>query len=91
MSSSASSFHFSSNGAASSSPTLTVAAASDLQFAMGEIASAFEKSTGSRVKVSFGASGNFVAQITAGAPFDLFFSADESYPKRLIESGTGHS
>ncbi|NKE73393.1 molybdate ABC transporter substrate-binding protein [Candidatus Manganitrophus noduliformans] len=78
---------FSSNGAASSSPTLAVAAASDLQFAMGEIASAFEKSTGSRVKVSFGASGSFVAQITAGAPFDLFFSADESYPKRLIETG----
>lgn len=76
----------STNGAASA-PTLTVAAASDLQFAMGEIASAFEKSTGSRVKVSFGASGSFVAQITAGAPFDLFFSADESYPKRLIETG----
>lgn len=76
----------SANGA-EPSPTLTVAAASDLQFAMGEIASAFEKGTGSRVKVSFGASGSFVAQITAGAPFDLFFSADESYPKRLIETG----
>jgi len=78
---------FVSSSGAESSPTLTVAAASDLQFAMGEIAPAFEKSTGSTVKVSFGASGNFVAQITAGAPFDLFFSADESYPKRLIESG----
>jgi|GEM_PF-30434 len=74
---------------AESSPTLTVAAASDLQFAMAEIAPAFEKATGSIVKVSFGASGSFVAQITAGAPFDLFFSADESYPKRLIEAGLG--
>lgn len=66
---------------------LTVAAASDLQFAMGEIAPAFEKATGKTVKLSFGASGSFVAQVAAGAPFDLFFSADESYPKRLIEAG----
>lgn len=72
---------------AESSPTLTIAAASDLQFALGEIAPAFERATGSAVRLSFGASGSFVAQITAGAPFDLFFSADESYPKRLIESG----
>lgn len=78
---------FISSSGAELPPVLTVAAASDLQFAMGEIAPAFEKTTGSTVKLSFGASGNFVAQITAGAPFDLFFSADESYPKRLIESG----
>lgn len=72
---------------AASPPILTVAAASDLQFAMREIAALFEKESGIAVKVSFGASGSFVAQITAGAPFDLFFSADESYPKRLIEMG----
>ncbi len=69
------------------SSTLVVAAASDLQFALREIASAFEKETGSVLKLSFGASGNFVAQIAAGAPFDLFFSADEAYPKRLVETG----
>jgi molybdate transport system substrate-binding protein len=69
------------------SSTLTIAAASDLQFALGEMAPAFEKATGSVVKLSFGSSGNFVAQITAGAPFDLFFSADDVYPKRLIETG----
>lgn len=68
------------------SSTLTVAAASDLQFALGEIVPAFEKATGSVVKLSYGASGSFVAQIIAGAPFDLFFSADEAYPKRLIET-----
>lgn len=73
--------------AAPPGPTLVVAAASDLQFVMKEIAPAFEKETGSTMKVSFGASGSFVAQITAGAPFDLFFSADENYPKQLIESG----
>lgn len=73
--------------AAGAPPTLAVAAAADLQFALGEIAVAFERKTGSVVKLSFGASGSFVAQITAGAPFDLFFSADEDYPKRLIEAG----
>jgi molybdate transport system substrate-binding protein len=78
---------FASLSHAESPPILTVAAASDLQFAMREIVALFEKATGSAVKVSFGASGSFVAQITAGAPFDLFFSADESYPKRLIEVG----
>lgn len=72
---------------AESPATLTVASASDLQFAMKEIAPAFERASGSTVKLSFGASGSFVAQITAGAPFDLFFSADESYPKRLVETG----
>lgn len=66
---------------------LAVAAASDLRFPLGEIASAFEKATGSALKLAFGASGSFVAQITAGAPFDLFFSADEAYPKRLVETG----
>lgn len=80
-------FSLASSSHAESPPILTVAAASDLQFAMGEIAPAFEKATGKTVKLSFGASGSFVAQIAAGAPFDLFFSADESYPKRLIETG----
>ena len=66
---------------------LTVAAASDLQSALPAIASQFEKATGQPVRLAFGSSGNFFAQIQNGAPFDLFFSADIDYPRRLESSG----
>ena len=63
--------------------TITVAAASDLTDAMNEIAANFEKATGCAVRVSTGSSGNFLSQIENGAPFDVFFSADIEYPKKL--------
>lgn len=66
---------------------LTVAAAADLQSVMQEIATRFEKTAGAHVKLSFGSSGNFFAQIQNGAPFDLFFSADIDYPKKLDAAG----
>lgn len=56
-----------------------VAAASDLRFAIEEIAARFQNETGRAVKVSLGSSGNFRHQIAAGAPFQLFMSADEEY------------
>ena len=62
---------------------ILVAAASDLQFALPKIATAFEKKTQHRVKFSFASSGNLFAQINNGAPFDLFFSADTDYPRKL--------
>jgi molybdate transport system substrate-binding protein len=62
---------------------ITVAAASDLSYAMNEIAANFEKSTGCVVRVSAGSSGNFLTQIENGAPFDVFFSADIEYPQKL--------
>jgi molybdate transport system substrate-binding protein len=62
---------------------LAVAAASDLQAAFPVVAAEFEKATGHHVNVTFGSSGNFFAQIQNGAPFDLFFSADIDYAKRL--------
>ncbi|MGC3975601.1 MAG: molybdate ABC transporter substrate-binding protein [Nitrospira sp.] len=66
---------------------ITVAAASDLNFAIKEVIGEFEKQTGHRVKVSLGSSGNFYAQLQQGAPFDLYFSADIGYPKKLEEAG----
>lgn len=62
---------------------ITVAAAADLQFAMQDITSRFEKETGKTVKVIYGSSGNFFQQIQNGAPFDVFFSANLDYPKKL--------
>jgi len=62
---------------------ITVAAAADLQFAFQDVAARFEKNTGKHIKLIFGSSGNFFVQIQNGAPFDVFFSADIDYPKRL--------
>jgi molybdate transport system substrate-binding protein len=67
--------------------TVKVAAAADLKFAMTELASQFEKQSGARLDVTYGSSGNFLTQIQNGAPFDLFFSADSDYPKKLEVAG----
>src|ERR1051325_281817 len=72
---------------------IIVAAAADLNFALKEIVQKYEKKTGTKVKMTFGSSGNFFAAIKNGAPYDVFFSADIDYPKqleaaRLAEPGT---
>jgi molybdate transport system substrate-binding protein len=64
-----------------------VAAAADLQFAMEDIAGRFQKQTGKTVKAIYGSSGNFYQQIQSGAPFDVFFSANLDYPKKLEAAG----
>jgi molybdate transport system substrate-binding protein len=66
---------------------ITVAAAADLQSAMQDVAARFERETGKKVKVIFGSSGNFLQQIQNGAPFDMFFSANLDYPKKLEAAG----
>ncbi|MEP7306450.1 MAG: molybdate ABC transporter substrate-binding protein [Acidobacteriota bacterium] len=66
---------------------LAVAAASDLQTALPAIAAEFEKDTGQQLRMTFGSSGNFFAQMQNGAPFDVFLSADIDYPRRLASSG----
>jgi molybdate transport system substrate-binding protein len=66
---------------------ITVAAAADLQFVMQEVASRFKKETGKTVKLIYGSSGNFFQQVQNGAPFDMFFSANLDYPKKLEASG----
>ncbi|HEX6532820.1 MAG TPA: molybdate ABC transporter substrate-binding protein [Nitrospira sp.] len=76
-----------SDGIAESGEEITIAAASDLNFAFKEIVAEFEKASGKHVKLSLGSSGNFYAQIQNGAPFDLYFSADIGYPKKLEEAG----
>lgn len=67
--------------------TTTVAAAADLTFALGEIAATYERHTGSRIRISFGSSGNLARQIPQGAPFDLFLAADEEDIFRLAAQG----
>jgi molybdate transport system substrate-binding protein len=65
----------------------TVAAASDLQFALDAIAKAFTGETGERVTLVFGSSGNLARQAMNGAPFELFLSADESFVDMLAKGG----
>jgi molybdate transport system substrate-binding protein len=66
---------------------LTIAAASDLKFALDEWVREFRaKNPGTEVRVTYGSSGNFSAQLANGAPFDLFLSADVSYPRTLASS-----
>lgn len=66
---------------------LTVAVASNFAVPMREIAAAFEQTSGQRVRLAFGSSGKFYAQIRSGAPFQVFLSADQSKPKALEEAG----
>ncbi|HYO70675.1 MAG TPA: molybdate ABC transporter substrate-binding protein [Archangium sp.] len=84
------------NGAVASSPpsegaqkrTLTIAAASDLKFALDELLVPFRaKHPGADIQVTYGSSGNFLAQLSNDAPFDVFLSADVAYPRKLAEQG----
>ena len=70
-------------GSFACSQSVKVAAAADLKFALVELAAQFEKERGAKLDVTYGSSGNFLTQIQNGAPFDLFFSADSEYPKKL--------
>jgi molybdate transport system substrate-binding protein len=65
----------------------TVAAASDLQFALDEIAAAFRRDHGAQLRVVYGSSGTLARQIRDGAPFELFLSADEGFVTRLADAG----
>ena len=64
-----------------------VAAASDLNVALAEIAGQFEHDTGHRVDTVFGSSGTLTRQIQDGAPFELFLSADEAFVDTLAAAG----
>ena len=70
-----------------SAQDLRIAAAADLQFAMQDIAAQFQTATGKKVEVIYGSSGNFFQQLQNGAPFDIFFSANLDYAKKLEAAG----
>jgi len=65
-----------------------IAAAADLRYAMDEIAKAYKAVTpDADIEVIYGSSGNAFTQISNGAPFDVYFSADIMYPRKLKEAG----
>jgi molybdate transport system substrate-binding protein len=67
--------------------TIRVAAAADLEPVLPPILEQFRQATGSHAEATYHASVMLTTQIMNGAPFDLFLSADLSYPKRLIDAG----
>ena len=66
---------------------LKVAAAANLQSIIKVLGADFTKRTGIEIEPIVGSSGNLSAQITNGAPFDLFLSADMSFPQKLYDAG----
>jgi len=64
-----------------------VAVAANFTAPATEIAAAFDKATGDRAVLSFGASGGFYAQIANGAPFEVFLSADAERPAKAEQAG----
>lgn len=64
-----------------------VAVAANFAGPMQKIAAEFEKDTGHKAKLAFGASGKFYAQIKHGAPFQVFLSADDEKPAQLEKDG----
>lgn len=69
---------------ASQAEEILIAAAADLKFAMDEIVKEFKKQNPTdKINVIYGSSGTFLIQIQNGAPFDLYFSADIDYPRKL--------
>ncbi|HEY9720809.1 MAG TPA: molybdate ABC transporter substrate-binding protein [Oscillatoriaceae cyanobacterium] len=67
--------------------TLHVAAAASDQAPLDLLVQRYEAKTHDSVLVSYGASGHFFGQLLAGAPYDVFFSADKRYPAKLQERG----
>lgn len=65
-----------------------IAAAADLRYAMDEVVAAYKTGNPQAIlEVIYGSSGNAFTQISNGAPYDLFFSADVIYPQKLHEEG----
>lgn len=67
---------------------INIAAAADLKFAMDEVIAQFKKANpADDVNVIYGSSGKMFTQIQQAAPYDLYFSADISYPEKLVAQG----
>src|SRR5574343_342766 len=70
---------------------IQVAVAANFTAPMQQIAALFERDTGHKAILAFGATGKFYAQITNGAPFDVLLAADDETPARLEKEGYGVS
>lgn len=67
--------------------TLTIAAAANMQYAVDSLVNVFEQDAGTDCEIVISSSGKLTAQISKGAPYDIFLSADMRYPKTLFDQG----
>lgn len=74
---------------AAQAETISVAVASNFTAPMQKIAVQFEKDTGHKAELSFGATGKFYAQISNGAPFGILLAADDTTPAKIATEGKG--
>lgn len=70
---------------------LRIAAAADLEPVLPPVLERFQRETGTRAEATYQASAMLTTEIMNGAPFDVFLSADLSYPQRLIDAGAADS
>lgn len=75
--------------ASAQADAVSVAVAANFTAPMQKIAADFEKDTGHKAQLSFGATGKFYAQIRNGAPFEVLLAADDETPARLEKEGLG--
>ena len=73
----------------SAAAEVQVAVAANFSAPMQKIAAEFEKDTGHKVQLAFGATGKFYAQIKNGAPFEILLAADDETPVKLEKEGAG--
>ena len=66
---------------------LTIAGAANLRHALEEVTQQFTAQTGVSTNITLASSGKLTAQIKAGAPYDVFLSADQQYPAALAAAG----
>lgn len=76
-------------GSVAHADEVAVAVAANFTAPMQKIAAQFEKDTGHKAVLSFGATGKFYAQINNGAPFGILLAADDSTPEKLAKEGKG--
>ena len=66
---------------------ITIAVAANMQYAIEAVKNEFNKTDKTEIDVVLGASGKLTQQIMAGAPFDIFISADTAFPKKIADTG----
>lgn len=74
---------------AQSGRSVKIAIAANFTEPSKEIAAAFERATGTKLVLSFGATGQLYAQITQGAPFEVLLAADATTPVKAVQAGHG--